>query len=198
MPQQKHVLQRTADVFCDLFEPNQIVPRKYAAFLFPVHQEQPSHRMVLLVKRDRNEIPDPKFLLRRPGYPWQDLQRLSAAPVPPESRAAAIQYIPAERSVQIIQQKAIRTHQRQVFRRQPLTLPRLQLPKKNPLQVRVTVAQQRSLGAKRGAQFLEQQPQRLRQAQIYVHRLRKPAEELLLRGEPPVSLSQERNSSRSQ
>src|SRR5215469_5790515 len=111
MPQQKHVLQRTADVFCDLFEPNQIILRKCAALLFPVHQEQSPHRMVLLVKRDRNEIADPEFLLRRPGYPWQDLQRLSAPPVPAESRAAAIQYIPAERSVQIIQQEAVRTHQ---------------------------------------------------------------------------------------
>src|SRR6266853_717209 len=104
MSQQEDVFYRGAYVAGDAFKPHQVL----AAECSPaIQQEQPPRWLSHLLKGNGHEGPQRQHLLRRGWETRQGLQCATVATVPAESRARAYQAVPANRCVQVVEQKAV-------------------------------------------------------------------------------------------
>src|SRR5262250_623617 len=182
MTQQKNIFKRWNDVPCHAFQPFQVRFLEGAIGASSVDHKEASCRLVVLVECHRHEGLDAELHLGGTGQTRKCLDGLAIASVPSEPRARALRRVPANCGVEIVQQEAVRSGQCKTVRCQAVTVTDFQAPQKNAFQVHIPEYEEGLLGAKPCRQLLEEKPQRLRQALLYLHGRRNRRKKMILRG----------------
>ena len=132
-----------------------------------------------------------QFLAHGPRQPRQILQAAPIFSIPAETVAGALELIPANAGVGMVEQEAVAARDGKIFRREARIVAGAEPPDKDAFDIGIAKRQDRLLAVESADQFAQNEPQGFRHAAVHFQQPCKLREKFLLGGVAPLAAAEE-------
>jgi molybdopterin biosynthesis enzyme MoaB len=186
--QEEDVFERGTDVASDALEPGKVrVFKGFAA----VDKEEAAGGLAALVKSHGDHGAEVELLLGGSGKAREGVEPAAIATVPSKAAAGALEAVPADGGVHIVEKKAVGASEGVTLWDKALTFASSESPDVDAFEIRVPVGEQGDLDFESTGELVEKEAEGFGEALVNLERCGDAGEEVVLRSEVAAAVSQE-------